>query len=68
MVQAGCTYHGCNQGDSYPEEFLPRLIEANKAGNFPYQDLLKTYPAKDMQQAADEMRRGITVKAVLLWD
>ncbi|EXJ92819.1 hypothetical protein A1O3_01373 [Capronia epimyces CBS 606.96] len=68
MVQAGCSYIGCNQGDCYPQEFSPELLTAWQLGKFPYDRLIRTYPAKEMEQAAKDMRSGKTVKAVLLWD
>lgn len=67
-VQAGCSYIGCNQGDAYPQEFLPYLLSKNEEGKFPYDKLIKTYPAKEMEQAAKDALSGKTVKAVLLWD
>ncbi|OAP60297.1 hypothetical protein AYL99_05299 [Fonsecaea erecta] len=68
MVNAGCSYVGCNQGDCYPQEFLPRLLAANQEGRFPYDQLIKTYRAKDIEKAAHDIHSGTTVKAVLLWD
>jgi aryl-alcohol dehydrogenase len=68
MVNAGCSYVGCNQGDCFPQEFLPMLLAANQQGKFPYDQLIKTYPAKDIEQAAKDIHSGKTVKAVLLWD
>ena len=68
MVNAGCTYAGCNQGDCYPQEFLPKLLAANREGRFSYDQLIKTYAAKDIEQAAHDIHNGKTIKAVLLWD
>ncbi|KAH0837240.1 hypothetical protein AYO21_11608 [Fonsecaea monophora] len=68
MVNAGCTYIGCNQGDCYPPEFLPRLLAAHYEGLFPYDQLIKTYSAKDIEKAARDVLSGDTVKAVLLWE
>jgi Zn-dependent alcohol dehydrogenase len=44
------------------------LLEANAAGNFSYEKLIKTYPAKDIEKAAHDIHSGKTVKAVLTWD
>ncbi|KIW32473.1 uncharacterized protein PV07_04018 [Cladophialophora immunda] len=68
MVNAGCSYVGCNQGDCYPQEFLPRLLAAHQEGRFPYDQLIKTYRAKDIEKAAHDIHSGTTVKAVLVWD
>jgi aryl-alcohol dehydrogenase len=68
MVNSGCSYHGCCEGDCYPQEFLPELLTAHQLDKFPYDQMIKTYPARDIAQAADDIHRGKTVKAVLLWD
>lgn len=68
MVNSGCTYVGCNQGDCYPQEFLPELLAAQQRGKFPYDQVISTYPARDVELAAEDIHGGKTVKAVLLWD
>ncbi|KIW95717.1 uncharacterized protein Z519_04302 [Cladophialophora bantiana CBS 173.52] len=68
IVNAGCSYIGCNQGDCYPQEFLPRLLAANQQGKFPYDQLIKTYRANDIAKAAHDVLSGTTVKCVLVWD
>ena len=68
MIQAGATYHGCNQGDCYPQEFIPKLLEANRRDKFPFHKMIKTYPAKEMEKAVADIKSGETVKAVLLWE
>jgi aryl-alcohol dehydrogenase len=67
-VQAGFTYQGSNQGDSYPQEFLPHLLRLNNEGSFPYEELIKTYAVRDVAQAVEDIKNGTAVKAVLLWD
>ncbi|RMD42267.1 hypothetical protein DV735_g2848, partial [Chaetothyriales sp. CBS 134920] len=67
-VLAGLSYVGCNQGDAYPQDFLPLLLRASAEGKFPYEELIKTYPAREMRVAADDMLQGRTLKPVLLWD
>ncbi|KAJ9609712.1 hypothetical protein H2200_006040 [Cladophialophora chaetospira] len=68
LVNAGVSYVGCNQGDCYPQEFLPKLLTANQQGKFPYDQLIKTYSAKKIEEAAHDIHSGKTVKAVLVWD
>ena len=68
MVQAGCSYIGCQLGDTLPQEFIPRLLEAYDDGRFPYRKLIKTYPVKDIGRAISDMEQGQTVKPVILWD
>lgn len=68
IVQAGCSYIGCQQGDCYPQEFLPKLLAAHSEGKFPYDKLVKTYRAQDVTKAIHDMENGKTIKPVLLWD
>lgn len=68
MVQAGCSYVGCQQGDCYPQEFLPMLLDANAEGKFPYERLIQTYPVKQFAKAMEDMESGKVIKPVLLWD
>lgn len=67
-VNAGASYIGCCEGNCYPPEFIPRLLAAKKDGKFPFDELIKDYPAKDMEKAAHDIHSGSTVKAVLIWD
>lgn len=55
-------------GNCYPQEFIPRLIEASKRGDFPFTDLIKTYPVKEMEMAVRDISDGSVVKAVIAWE
>lgn len=67
LVVNGGSYVGCNQGNCYPQDFIPRMIEAWQGGLFPFDDLIKTYPAKELEKAAHDIHNGTTIKAVLVW-
>ena len=54
-------------GSCFPADFIPRLIQAWKEGTFPFTDLIKEYPVKDMAVAADDVLSGRVIKAVLTW-
>lgn len=54
-------------GNSYPPEFLPKLIQAWKDGMFPFTDLITRYDAEDMEKAKADVLSGKAVKAVLVW-
>ncbi|RDL41438.1 uncharacterized protein BP5553_01417 [Venustampulla echinocandica] len=66
-VNSGRTYVGCAMGSCYPQEFIPVLLTAWHDGKFPFTDLIKKYPAEDMEIAAKEVLDGSVVKAVLVW-
>lgn len=67
-VNSGRAYVGCCMGNCYPQEFIPMLVAAWREGKFPFTDLIKTYPARDMNIAAREVLKGDVVKAVLIWE
>ena len=66
-VNTGRTYVGCCMGNCYPPEFIPMLVAAWRDGKFPFTDLIKQYPARDMNVAAQDVLKGNVVKAVLVW-
>jgi aryl-alcohol dehydrogenase len=56
---------GIIQGDAVPQRFIPKLIELYRAGDFPFDRLVKFYDFRDINRAMDDVRRGETIKAVL---
>lgn len=67
-VNSGRAYVGCAMGSCYPQDFIPQLITAWQRGAFPLHELIKTYPATEMETAVKDMIEGKTVKAVLIWE
>ena len=67
-VNSGRTYVGCCMGNCYPQEFVPKLIDVWNQGKFPFTELIKGYPAEDMEIAAKDVLDGSVVKAVLTWN
>lgn len=67
-VNTGRIYVGCCMGNCYPQEFIPMLVTGWREGKFPFTDLIKQYPACDMNAAAQDVLRGDVVKAVLIWE
>lgn len=57
---------GVVEGQSNPPEFLPRLAAMVADGRLPVGELVKTYPLRDIERAAEEMRAGLAVKPVLV--
>jgi aryl-alcohol dehydrogenase len=66
VISRGYTYMGIIEGDSDPEEFIPQLIDLYRAGRFPFDRLIKTYPLTAINEAVTDQQRGACVKAVLL--
>jgi len=67
LLQAGKTVKSSIEGDSDPQEMLPRLIAMRAAGTFPMDDLVTTYPADEINRAVEEVTSGAVVKPVLVW-
>ncbi|TXS48845.1 NAD(P)-dependent alcohol dehydrogenase [Streptomyces sp. t39] len=57
--------HIC-EGDAVPALLIPRLIGLWQAGRFPFDELIRTYPLADINQAERDCDAGRVVKPVLL--
>ena len=56
---------GIHQGDSVPDIFIPQMIELYRQGRFPFARLLKFYDLANINQAMEDMDKGITIKPVV---
>ncbi len=57
---------GVIEGDSDPTKLIPRLLAAHRAGRFPFERLIKTYPLREINEAIADQAAGRCVKPVLL--
>ncbi|MFD6249839.1 NAD(P)-dependent alcohol dehydrogenase [Streptomyces roseolus] len=57
--------HIC-EGDAVPGLLIPRLIGLWQAGRFPFDQLIRTYPLADINEAERDCDAGRVVKPVLL--
>ncbi|MDX2297312.1 MULTISPECIES: NAD(P)-dependent alcohol dehydrogenase [Streptomyces] len=57
--------HIC-EGDAVPGLLIPRLIGLWQAGRFPFDQLIRTYPLADINEAERDCDGGRVVKPVLL--
>lgn len=53
------------EGDSNYKEYIPRLIKMYKAGQFPFDKLVKYYDLKDFNQAVKDSESGVTIKPII---
>jgi aryl-alcohol dehydrogenase len=65
FLQQGRTVRGVVQGESLPQEFIPRLVDLIVAGKFPIQKMIKFYDFADINLAAAESSSGVAIKPVL---
>lgn len=56
---------GTVEGNADPKDFVPRMINWYKAGQFPIEKLIKTYPFTHIHDALEAMKRGDVIKPVL---
>ncbi len=66
LIMNGRTVKGIIEGDAVPDLFIPRLIELNRQGNFPYDKLIKFYPFEEINKAVEDMEKGLVIKPVLV--
>ncbi len=56
------------QGDAVPQRFIPKLIRLYRAGQFPFDRLVRFYALKKINQAIADAKRGVTIKPILRID
>jgi aryl-alcohol dehydrogenase len=67
LLQTGKVIRSSIEGDSDPQQMVPRLIAMNEAGQFPVDDLITTYPFAAINDAVADVAAGKVVKPVLVW-
>jgi aryl-alcohol dehydrogenase len=65
FLQEGRVVRGVVQGDSFPKEFIPRLVDLIMDGQFPIEKMITFYDFADINLAAQESSAGIAIKPVL---
>ena len=66
MITFGHRIMGIIEGDSDLQGFIPELVALYRAGHFPFDRLVKTFPLADINAAVAAQHRGECVKAVLI--
>ncbi len=66
MITFGHRIIGIVEGDSDLQGFIPELIALHRAGKFPFDRLIKTFPLSQINEAIAAQHRGECVKAVLI--
>jgi aryl-alcohol dehydrogenase len=65
FLQEGRVVRGVVQGDSFPKDFIPRLVDLIMDEKFPIEKMIKFYDFADINLAARESSAGIAIKPVL---
>ncbi|HXF92792.1 MAG TPA: NAD(P)-dependent alcohol dehydrogenase [Nitrospiraceae bacterium] len=65
VMTAGKRIIGIIEGDSVPDLFIPSLVELHQQGRFPFDKLVKFYDLDQINQAAEDSEKGITIKPIV---
>ncbi len=65
FLQFGRVVRGVIQGESQPDEFIPKLVDLLMQGKMPIDRMMTFYPLAEINRAAHESTRGATIKPVL---
>jgi aryl-alcohol dehydrogenase len=67
LLATGKIIRSTIEGDSDPQEMVPRLIGLNASGEFDVDDLIATYPFTEINTAVADVLAGKVVKPVFVW-
>jgi aryl-alcohol dehydrogenase len=65
FLQQGRVVRGVVQGDSVPQEFIPKLVDLIMEKKFPIEKIITFYDLADINRAAEESSSGKVIKPVL---
>ncbi|WP_042347850.1 NAD(P)-dependent alcohol dehydrogenase [Bacillus massiliigorillae] len=66
IMAEGKAMVGVIEGDAVPHLFIPELVDYYLAGKFPIDKLVKFYDFKDINQAFEDSKTGVTVKPIVM--
>jgi len=61
----GLKVRGVTEGDSVPQEFIPRLLNLHLEGRFPLDRLVKYYDFESINEALEDQESGATIKPIV---
>lgn len=60
----GVRIYGIIEGDSVPDEFIPRMVVLHAEGRFPFDKMITKYPFAQINAAIEAQHADEVVKAV----
>lgn len=66
LLMRGIGIKAILEGDSDPQRFIPRLIDLYRAGHFPFDRLIKTFPFEQINEAATAAENKSVIKPVVV--
>jgi len=67
FMMSGKQIMGAIEGQAFPPEYVPKMIQWYREGRFPFDKLVKLMPADQFEEALKEMHDGTTIKPILCW-
>jgi aryl-alcohol dehydrogenase len=64
----GIRIYGIIEGDSVPDEFIPKMVALHADGRFPFDKMITKFPFSQINEAIAAQHRGEVVKVVLIQD
>ncbi len=64
-IMFGRSVVGIIEGQSVPDEFIPKLVELHRQGSLPLEKIVRFYAFDDIEQAVKDSESGKVVKAIL---
>ncbi len=68
LFEKAARFEALSFGNSVPHDLYPRMLEWWRAGEFPVDRLIGTFPFADINLAMERTRSGDVIKAVLMMD
>lgn len=68
VMTTGKRILGIIEGDSVPDLFIPSLVDLYVQGRFPFDQLVKFYSFDQINQAAEDSEKGLTIKPIVRMD
>ncbi|KAB0265571.1 NAD(P)-dependent alcohol dehydrogenase [Microvirga brassicacearum] len=65
VMQKCKVIRGIVEGDSVPDQFIPRLVELYMQGRFPFDKLVRFYSFDEINEAAEDSEKGGTIKPII---
>jgi len=65
VMTTGKRIIGIIEGDSVPDLFIPSLVKLYEQGRFPFDRLVKFYRLDEINKAAEDSEKGITIKPIV---
>jgi aryl-alcohol dehydrogenase len=68
LFEKAAKFEALSFGNSVPQDLYPRMLEWWRAGEFPVDRLIATFPFVDINLAMERTRTGEVIKAVLMME